>query len=140
MSDGRMRKNESKLCRAVVGISAPIVVAAGAWYLYRYGNPAPCLMYLVSGLFCPGCGSGRAARALLHLDVAAALGYNVFFVLILPFCAYYLLKQYVRYVFGKDLLPFFRIGSKTAWMLLAAVVVYTVLRNLPFEPFVFLAP
>lgn len=66
---------------------ATVVAVVLAVIYYRYdpsqgGGWFPrCGMYALTGLRCPGCGLQRAAHALLHGDVAAALRFNA----LLPF-------------------------------------------------------
>jgi len=52
------------------------------------GGPSPCPWRLVTGLDCPFCGATRAASALAHGDLVAALDHNALFVLaIVPLAA-----------------------------------------------------
>lgn len=126
--------------RVGIGIGAPLLAAAGLIFLFWYGNPFPCVFYELTGLYCPGCGSGRALNALLHLDILGALDYNVFFVLALPLVAYYLVKQYIRLVFGRDVLPIFSTSWRAYMVVMWSIVGYWILRNIPVFPFSVLAP
>lgn len=99
-----------------------------------------CVFYWTTGLFCPGCGSQRALHALLHGHLGAALGQNALVVLALP---------YLGYVAGRRALEATgraraRTGAplpRTAALALVALVVgFAVLRNLPMMPFAWLAP
>lgn len=131
---------KNKIFRVLFAISVPAVCIAGLLYLYFYGNPFFCVTYELTGLYCPGCGAGRALRSILNLKIIDAIGYNVFFVFAFPIVAYYSLVYYTKIVFGRDVLPYVKTGSKTALFLLIIIVVYTILRNIPFEPFSILAP
>lgn len=126
--------------RILAGIGLPLLVLIGAWILYTFGNPLICVFYQLTGLYCPGCGSGRASVALLHLDFAAAFGYNLLYVLLLPFIVYYLLKQYIILVFRKDVLPMFSIDGLAAKIVLVVILMFWILRNIPVIPFTLLAP
>ena len=92
----------------------------------------------LTGLYCAGCGSGRAIRALLRGDFAAAFSYNcMLFLLGIP-CIAVLIYEYVRIVFpGLRLKPasVSREAAVFATMLIAA---FWILRNLPALSF--LAP
>ena len=118
----------------------PLVLVAGAVFLYVFKQGPGCLFYKLTGIYCPGCGMGRAAVALLHLDIPTALRNNLVMVLLLPVIAYYLLKKYIAFVFGKDLLPFFEVTVPMATVLAAVIVLFWILRNIPIAPFTYLAP
>ena len=78
--------------------------------------------------------------SMVHGDFLAALHYNAFFLLAFPFVAYYLIKQYIRFVFRKDPLPFFQIGLSAYNGIMLLVLLFWVLRNIPVFPFSLLAP
>lgn len=130
----------SKGLRIAVGVIAPLVIVAGALFLYFFRVGPPCIFHALTGIYCVGCGAGRASVALLHGDIPAAFDYNLLFVLLLPFVAYYLVKVYISYVFGKDLLPFFRIGWGTAIAVVTVIAAFWILRNIPIFPLSYLAP
>jgi hypothetical protein len=125
--------------------SAMAVGACGLLTVLYLWEPAasgffpPCPFHALTGLHCPGCGSLRATHQLLHGNLWAALRLNPLMVLATPVVAYAiaasvwprLQTQWAN-----------RIAAHPAWPLaiLIAVVAYWVLRNLPFEPFVWLAP
>ena len=70
-----------------------------------------------------------------------AIGLDLSYGLFYSFLSYYLLKVYVAFVFGRDLLPFpKRVGFGAGVAVLVAVLAFGVLRNLPFFPFTLLAP
>ena len=129
----------SKRMSIAVGAAVPVAILFGALFLYFFESGPGCIFYRLTGLYCAGCGMGRAVVALLHLDVLGALGQNPLAVLLLPFVAYYCLKLYISYVFGKDILPFFKIGKAGAIALTAAVIAFWILRNIPVVPFEYLA-
>lgn len=129
-----------KTVRVVVGVSIPIFGILGALYLYNMEGHIPCIFQTVTQLHCPGCGAARASRSLLHLDILKALNYNPLFVIFLPVGAYFMLKQYIRYVFSKDVLPMFKVNRLTAIIILIIIVAFGILRNIPLYPFTILAP
>lgn len=107
-------------------------------------NPAdgsfypPCPFHRLTGLHCPGCGSLRAVHQLVHGNLPAAFGLNPLMVLSLPFLGYSLFSQHVPAVTKKakaDFIPAFWI-----WLLLLVIILFWILRNLPFYPLTLLAP
>lgn len=52
------------LKRLILGAAAPALLVLGLIWFLRGGHLL-CPIYELTGLYCPGCGSGRAARALL---------------------------------------------------------------------------
>lgn len=123
--------------RLLLGFGAPALLGLGLWWLRRGGHLF-CVFYELTGLYCPGCGSGRAARALLRGDLAAAFGHNALaFLLGLP-CAEILLREYLRLVFpGLGWKPA-RLPAWAGKTALALILTFWLLRNLPI--FAFLAP
>ena len=144
MTDKKRIDWHSKKMRIFIGVLVPVSSAAlallSAIALSLLENGPPCMFYTVTGLHCPGCGTGRAAMAMLEGDLGLAFRNQPLMMLLLPFVIYYLLKIYIAYVFGRDVLPFFKIGSKFAIWLLAVILLYWVIRNIPISPFTYLAP
>ena len=127
----------ASVLRVLVGVGAPALLLALCLSLLR-GRHLFCLFYELTGLYCPGCGSGRAALALLHGRVGEAFGHNALAMLFLPPCAVFLLREYLRFVFpGLGLRPTV-LPARAGRISLALVLIFWVLRNLP--AFAFLAP
>lgn len=120
-------------------------VAGASAVLYRY-NPLQvdfyprCPLYLLTGIYCPGCGGLRATHALLHGHLLTALGFNAFWVVAVPFLVYALAAQAGERLYGRAVLPTVRLSPRHAQALLWAMAAFTVLRNLPVYPFNLLAP
>jgi hypothetical protein len=131
--------------RLVVAAGVPLLAAAGSLLLY-FVDPARsrllpgCPTYLLTGIYCPGCGTTRMLHSLLHLRLFDALDYNVLMVFLLPVVLYAGLAAYLVFVFGRPLLPTLRLAHWISVLILVAVIVFTALRNLPFPPFIYLAP
>lgn len=98
-----------------------------------------CPLLVFTGIYCPGCGGLRAMHALLHGDVAAAFGFNPLLMLTLPFLAYALLSLATDASLGRRL-PAPYLPGRGIWALFGVIMVFTVLRNLPYYPLVLLAP
>jgi hypothetical protein len=93
------------------------------------GQYPTCPFLQLSGLACPGCGTLRALHALVHLDLRAAASLNVLTVCAVPVLAAVWGRWLRRQWAGRlktQLAPPWRL-----WALLAVVVAFWVLRNLP---------
>lgn len=118
--------------------------AAGGFWLLRTFDPnaagslfPPCLFRAFTGLHCPGCGITRMLHALAHGDVARAFEMNAMVLAMLPALVLMLGHEAT----SRRLLPAAFTGALyNAKLWLAAVVVFGVLRNLPWAPFTALAP
>ncbi len=131
--------------RLVVAVGVPLALASAAVLLFlvdpsRSRFLPVCPTYLLTGVFCPGCGTTRMLHSLLHLRLVEALDHNVLMVFLLPVVGYAGVSAYLAFVFGRPLVPALRISRWISLLILAAAVVFTVLRNLRLPPFMFLAP
>jgi hypothetical protein len=130
-----------KPLRLLVGVGVPVLLLAGVAFCRIFQTTPPCLFYELTGLYCPGCGSGRALLALLQGRFYAAFRYHPLLILASPALAYALMKYYLAFVLGRDLLPLPKIRGRWFGIAVVAVVMgYWILRNLPFPPFCWLAP
>ncbi len=124
------------MAAAAACCAAVLYVAASDEHTWLPG----CAFHTLTGLWCPGCGLTRAARAAMHGDVRAAMSHNV----LAPAFALALLVawwQWWRQVRGRPRLEWVR--RLPAWLPAAAasvLVVFAVARNVPVAPFDSLAP
>jgi len=98
-----------------------------------------CVFHSLTGMYCPGCGSQRALHSLLHLDLAGVVSYNFLF---LP-AGFLLLYHYAHPLLNRFLnwkLPNLFYMKYTPWVFFVVVILFWVLRNLPWYPFNELAP
>jgi hypothetical protein len=92
----------------------------------------PCLFRATTGLDCPGCGGTRMAWYLLHGNLPEAARHHLAALLLVPFVVFGYLSWTSSRLFGTR--PW-RPG-RVFWLTVAVGwVLFTVLRNLPFEPF-----
>lgn len=92
-----------------------------------------CTFHSVTGLWCPGCGGLRATHELLHGHWLAAVQCNALYVLGIPVALGLWWRQRRT---GRGFEP----SARQWWLLLAITVLFTVLRNVPWPPFHWLAP
>ena len=98
-----------------------------------------CLFHRWTGWNCPGCGAMRGLHELLHGHVLAALRDNPLVMLAIPWVAIAGGRRIVRQLQGRPLaLPWIGPG-RVAWIL-AGLLVYMLVRNIPCVPFIYLSP
>lgn len=115
----------------MIGVSVPAMLVLLCIYEYQGGNGMECMFYRYTGLYCPGCGSGRAVNALFHGRFAEAVSYNILLPILGIPCLFVLAHEYLRIVFPKMKLRPVSISQRTAVILTAVIVVYWILRNVP---------
>ncbi|WP_416978505.1 DUF2752 domain-containing protein [Streptomyces sp. T028] len=94
------------------------------------GHYPVCPLLRVTGLYCPGCGGLRSAHAFVHGDVLTALHANALAVAGYLVLAVVWTVWVVRAARGRPLR--IDLGPVLMWSLGALVLVFTVVRNLPF--------
>lgn len=121
------------------------LVSCALVILYVFDPAAPNGIYppspfrLLTGLFCPGCGTLRGLHALLHGDIKTALDFNPLMVVSLPYLIYSFYTYCSPIILGHRVQSLF---IRSSWIMsyLTVVLVFWVLRNLPYPPFSILAP
>jgi hypothetical protein len=104
----------------------------------RHGFYPFCTFYRTTGLLCPGCGCLRAMHHLLHGEVIAALRCNVLLILSLPLLAGYVLRRMLNPRRGTT--QVLTVHPVWLWCALGMLILFGILRNLPFGPWTWLAP
>jgi hypothetical protein len=97
-----------------------------------------CVMKLLTGMDCPGCGGTRAAWYLLHGNIAAAARHHAPLVFATPFVLYMYVAWTLGIVVKRKLLPQLRLPNTVLAGFLGAWIVFSVVRNLPWAPFTWL--
>ncbi len=128
--------------KSVQNIALLGAIVVGGTLLFLF-NPSTaifypkCLFHEMTGLYCPGCGSTRALYCLLHGELREALRDNALAVFALPLLGGIFLARAIR-----RRPPIAARQSKLGWLglLLAGIIVFGVVRNIPCRPFSLLAP
>ncbi|MBP3879251.1 MAG: DUF2752 domain-containing protein [Lachnospiraceae bacterium] len=124
--------------RIALAGALPAAVIAVCVLLYTGLWNFPCLFFKLTGLYCPGCGTGRALKAFVHGRFGEAFRYNsMLFILGVPFLGIFF-HEYLRMVFPKTGLRPVYIEQKAGITVFIVIILYWVLRNIPV--FSFLAP
>lgn len=100
-----------------------------------------CAMHEMTGLHCPGCGGTRAFFFLAHGDLLTSIRYNPWALVLVVGLGIWAGKRVIR-VFA-PLSPWgtpLEMRSGTLWTILVLLIVFGVLRNLPWWPFTLMAP
>ncbi len=121
-----------------------LIIAVLAFLLYHGGPSARwfpgCLFYRLTGFLCPGCGMTRATHATLHGNLAAAFRFNPLGMILFPIALTGVIFDLIAWVKGKPLPIKFRLCGIWPWVIVAAILVFWVLRNIPVWPCTLLAP
>ncbi|MFJ6983519.1 MULTISPECIES: DUF2752 domain-containing protein [unclassified Streptomyces] len=120
-----------------VAVPAALLAAVAGAFAYvgavdpnEAGHYPTCPLYAYTGLLCPGCGGLRGAHALVHGDLPAALHANAMAVAAYAGLAVLWTVWVVRAARGRSL----RVDPAPVhlWLLGAFLLLFTVVRNLPF--------
>lgn len=118
------------------GLSAAAVLVSAAALLY-FVEPGsscwtpPCLFHELTGLHCPGCGTGRGLHMLVHGNLSGALRMNSLMVFSIPLMACLIVRQKVT---SKPL------AGWVPWLIAAVIAAFWLARNISAYPFTLLAP
>ncbi|MEI7554331.1 DUF2752 domain-containing protein [Candidatus Chlorohelix sp.] len=134
-----IEKEKVKLAVAtgVVSVGLPVLYFADPSKSHFYPR---CPFNMLTGLYCPACGSTRAAHQLLHCNFKSALKMNALLVLsspVLTLLTYrYLHQSLEKGSLERDL----KLDPLWQKALIATAFGFAFLRNLPFAPFTRLSP
>lgn len=124
---------------------AVLYLAAGIMIAYIYGSgqtlirmPA-CPLRSYTGLLCAGCGSVRATLALVSGNFATAWRFNPAAFIFFPLLLWTGATELSRVARGRTL-PSLYIPAAWIYTFLATLLLYTLLRNIPFPIFDILRP
>ena len=109
---------------------------------YFFWNPSEitslplCPFKNLTNFYCPGCGGQRAFHQILHGNFVEAFHSNFLIYLFLPL---FILKIYDE-IFDTTFSKKFLLTNKGIWIFLGFLIIFTILRNLPFYPFNLIIP
>lgn len=119
------------------------MIVAGLVVLYLF-NPIEhafypaCQFYKLTHLHCPGCGSLRALHQLTHGHVSAAFRSNPLLIASIPLFAWIAIRKWRRSTNpSANETP---IRPAIAWAIFSIVMLFGVLRNLPYPAFSWMSP
>ncbi|MEV4383244.1 DUF2752 domain-containing protein [Streptosporangium sp. NPDC049644] len=123
-------------------VAGAAVAFVGAVDPNEPGHYPTCPFLMLTGLYCPGCGGLRTVHALVHGDPVTALGLNPLVTLMVPVLVVLWGRWALRAWWGgrsgresggppvvKSIRPAY------VWLFLALMIVFWIVRNLPFGEF-----
>lgn len=125
-----------------IGLIVCVVAIIGLFFLVnpeKGGIFPECIFHSATGYYCPGCGSQRAFHSFLHLDFMGVIRHNILFLPGGALVTYGILLPVVNRLFRKSY-PNFLYNKRVPLIILIVIVLFGILRNLPFPPFLMLAP
>ena len=117
--------------RILIGLGLPALLLLLLLYERLDGVSLKCPFYQLTGLYCPGCGSGRAVRALLAGDLPMSFRQNPMLYLMGVPSALGVGHEYLRIVFLPRKLRPIVLAPKLCVLIVALLLAWWVLRNLP---------
>ena len=126
-----MKKDRSKLFRILIGVLLPAALIFACFYARSGSTAIGCVFYQLTGLYCPGCGSTRAIRALMNGQLKQAFWFNPLLFVLGPPSFAVLIYEYLRYVFPKLRLKPLILPWQLESAVTALIIVYWILRNIP---------
>lgn len=123
----------------------PTLLGLGLWFGLAgttglAGHLPECQFHERTGWHCPGCGGTRSFLALARGDLPTALRMNPLGTGLIIYVALLLLRLSWEAAFPRLRWRRFPFSDRAAWGVVAGLLVFAVLRNLPWWPFTLLAP
>lgn len=118
---------------------ATVLLALLIYFFFdaRQGGFPACPLHSITGWYCPGCGSQRALSSLLHGKVLEAMHNNILMILFLPLLSY---SAFINLRYAGDRTMKLWYSPTFVKIVLALVLLFWFLRNIPHYPFSILAP
>lgn len=142
-------KENPRFFRIAAGILIPLAMLIPAVFIWIYDPVHPgrfpefifCPFYKLTSFYCPGCGTTRALYELMHFNFINAVHDNALTILMIgPGVLYLLIREYLHFVLNRKLLPAPVFKPWMTIMVIVVLLLFTICRNIPVEPFLFLAP
>ena len=133
-------KRSARVTAVLLGAAITVI---GAVYLYFHNPhryPLPCLFHVITGLYCPGCGAGRASYSILHFRFSDAFRYNPMYVILLPLIGIYIVVRAIDWMLTGENHVDGKINPKILYAIAILVLGFGIMRNIPVYPFTLLVP
>jgi len=123
-------------------LPALLIAVAAVFYFFDPARLAifpRCPFFVITGYYCPGCGSQRAIHSFLHFRWADVIHYNILVFPAVLFITYHYAALLLKRKFGISF-PDILYNKKIPWIILTIVIAFWIARNIPVEPFIWLSP
>lgn len=126
---------------SAAGVAFMSAGAGVVWFFEptRSGIFPACPLYTLTGFACSGCGLTRGFHALLHGDIAAAMGYNALIPLFIVIFGFFFVAMLYVAVRGRAF-PRWSISLPVLWGFFFLLIAFGIVRNIPVYPFTLLFP
>ena len=99
-----------------------------------------CYILSATGLYCPGCGMTRSLHSIVHGEFLQAGRYNFMVFLIIGICIIFYVLYFGWRFFNLNIISKIDIKPRYVFGFLIVILLYFVLRNVPFAPFNYFTP
>lgn len=89
----------------------------------------PCLVYEITGLYCPGCGATRMIISMLHFDFKQAFFYNQLLFVSTPIFIVLFIDYVISNIRGKKEL-YKKIPNIVYYIYIALLIIFMIIRNI----------
>lgn len=91
-------------------------------------NPYPCVLYTITGLYCPGCGGTRAVVELLHGHIIKSIEFHpvVLYTFLLSMCY---LFSHILNIFTKGKIKAMLFRPMYFYIMIAVIAVQFIIKN-----------
>jgi hypothetical protein len=121
-----MKNRAIKVIKSILKILL-IGVIYGLFVLYT-GIGIPCIIKLITGYKCPGCGISRMCLALMKLNTKSAYNYNKVLFLLLPILMAVFAFQLYRYIRYNDA-KLTKVQTALLYIAVALLLIWGIIRN-----------
>lgn len=148
MTPSPLNPRRRLLVRGTILVLVALGAGAGGYVLATIpptdSTPYPkCQFHQLTGMHCPGCGLTRAVHSACNGRFEQAFAYNVLGVVILPYLGVATVRSLWSWMWGTPARPSRLPRGVNKWtpiVLAVVLVLFWVLRNIPYYPFTLLAP
>lgn len=121
---------QTRIKKSVFAITFVLLLGLCNYILIKKtGYGIPCFFYLVTGLYCPGCGVSGLAVNLLELNIYEAFRANPVIFSFIPFFIYFFIVFMYNYIV-KGKCKFTKKQNFVLMVMSVVLIIYGILRNI----------